>query len=104
VRGYVQTIRQECLDHFLILGERHLSHIVKEFVAHSNEERPHQAKGNVPLPDADEPEPRILSFPSGEVRCSERPGGLLKHYYRALPDAPVRGDHNAVTTGCHQLW
>lgn len=40
-------------------------------------------KGNVPLPDADQPEPRILEFPAGKVRCRQRLGGLLKHYYRA---------------------
>jgi putative transposase len=28
-------------------------------------------------------EPRVLPFPSGEVVCRERLGGLLKHYYRA---------------------
>jgi hypothetical protein len=48
-----------------------------------NLERPHQAKGNVPLPDADEDEPRILQFPSGKVKCRERLGGVLRHYYRA---------------------
>ena len=70
-------------DHFLILGERHLAHLVSSYVTHYNLERPHQSKGNVPLPDADESEPRILKFPSGEVRCRQRLGGLLKHYYRA---------------------
>ncbi len=45
-------------------------------------ERPHQAKGNVPLPDADKKTPPILKFPSGEVKCRERLGGLLKHYHR----------------------
>jgi putative transposase len=79
---WVQTLKQECLHHFVILGEKHLRHLVSEFVAHYNEERPHQAKGNVPLPEADEDEPRLLQFPSGEVRCRERLGGLLKHYYR----------------------
>lgn len=48
-----------------------------------NLERPHQALGNVPLPEADETEPRILQSPTGGVRCRERLGGLLKHYYRA---------------------
>jgi hypothetical protein len=44
-------------------------------------ERPHQGVGNVPLPYAAEDESRILPFPSGEVMCRERLGGLLKHYY-----------------------
>jgi hypothetical protein len=65
-----------------ILGEKHPARIVKEFVAPSNEERPHQAEGNVPLPDADQV-PVILKFPSREVKCRERLGGLLKHYHRA---------------------
>ncbi len=37
----------------------------------------------MPLPEADEPGPRVLKFPTGEVKCRERLGGLLKHYYRA---------------------
>ena len=31
----------------------------------------------------EEGEPRILPFPSEKVKCRERLGGLLKHYYRA---------------------
>ena len=83
MRGYVQTIRRECLDHFLILGERHLRHLVGEWEGHYLGERPHQGVGNVPLPDADADESRVLPLPAGEVRCRERLGGLLKHYYRA---------------------
>jgi putative transposase len=79
---WVQTLRTECLDHFLILGERHLGHIVREFVEHYHLERPHQSLGNVPPCEADGDEPRILKFPSGEVKCRERLGGLLKHYHR----------------------
>jgi putative transposase len=56
---------------------------LKEYLEHYNAERPHQAKGNVPLPEADADGPRVLPFPSGEVRCRERLGGLLKHYHRA---------------------
>jgi putative transposase len=66
-----------------ILGERHLRHVIGEYVAHHNNERPHQAKSNVPLPDADAEEPRVLPFSSGAVRCRERLGGLLRHYHRA---------------------
>lgn len=78
---WVESIRRECLDHFIILGEAHLRHIVAEYVAHYNEERPHQGMGNVPLSGAPAEEgsaPLSLS----EVCCKERLGGLLKHYYR----------------------
>jgi putative transposase len=79
---WVQSLRQECLSHFLVCGENHLAYLVHEYVAHYNLERPHQSLGNVPLPDADEDEPRILPFPSGKVKCRERLGGVLRHYYR----------------------
>jgi putative transposase len=82
---WVQSLRAECLDHFLVLGERHLHHLVMNYVEHYNFERPHQSRGNVPLPEAvadDAGEPRIVPFPSGAVKCRQRLGGLLKHYYR----------------------
>jgi hypothetical protein len=69
-----------------VLGGGHLRHIVGEFVEHYNAERPHQARGNVPLPEAqaaDAGEPAVVKFPEGEVRCRERLGGLLRHYHRA---------------------
>src|SRR5262249_39626905 len=39
---WIRTLRQECLDHFVICGERHPHHLVTNFVAHNLEERPHQ--------------------------------------------------------------
>jgi putative transposase len=55
VERFVQTLEQECLDHFVILGEKHLNHVVSEFLAHYHAERPHQGIENVhimakPLP------------------------------------------------------
>jgi putative transposase len=79
---WVQSIRTECLDHFLICGEKHLRHIVSLYCDHYNHERPHQGVGNVPLPNAGDDEPRILPFPGGEVGCHSRLGGLLRHYHR----------------------
>ena len=39
---FVKTVRTECLDHFVIFGERHLRHLVKEFMRHYLTERYHQ--------------------------------------------------------------
>jgi putative transposase len=73
---WVQSVRRECLDHFLVLGEDHLRYLLKEYEAHYNQERPHQGLGNLPLVTQSEP-------PSdGAIECSERLGGWLKHYYR----------------------
>ena len=72
-----RTIQQECLDQFVVLGERHLDHLVREFVEHYHTERPHQGVGNVPLS-----EPPIVN--TGRIVSSQRLGGLLKHYARRV--------------------
>jgi len=76
---FVLSIKSECLSKFIFFGEESLMTTVKEFMAHYHEERNHQGKDNVIL------------FPgkkfnaernSGDVKCQERLGGLLKYYYR----------------------
>jgi hypothetical protein len=42
---FVKTIKYECLNHFVIFGERHLRHLIKEFVEHYMTERFHQGIG-----------------------------------------------------------
>ena len=36
---WVQSIKQECLDHFIVSGDKHLRHIVCECVTYHNEDR-----------------------------------------------------------------
>ncbi len=70
------SVRRECLDHVLILNEKHLHRVVKEFVEFYNSARPHQGIGQAipeiarpkvqeaPLvTDADKVEASIVSFP-----------------------------------------
>ena len=42
---FVKTVREECLRHFVIFGERHLRYLLKEFLAHYHWERFHQGLG-----------------------------------------------------------
>ena len=84
VERFIQTMQQECLDHFIVFGERHMNHLVREMVAFYHESRPHQAKHSDLLvrvreaTNAEEPEVVRLS----DVRCKKRLGGVLTHYYR----------------------
>ena len=42
---FLGSVRRECLDHFLILSERHLHRVVKEYGEYFNHARPHQGIG-----------------------------------------------------------
>lgn len=73
---WVQSIKREALDHFIVFGENHLRHLVNEYLAHYNSERPHQGVGNLPLRELPQPPDE------GDIICFERLGGRLKHYER----------------------
>jgi putative transposase len=79
VERFVQSIKQECLDHFAICGPEHMDYLIREYVEYYHTERPHQGKGNVPLTGPPVPAPESAE---GEVVCRERLGGVLRHYYR----------------------
>jgi len=77
---WVQSLKRECLDHFIVFGEEHLRYLVSQYVAHYHQERPHQSLGNRPLSHTSDPP--VLPLEAGAVVCEERLGGLLKHYRR----------------------
>ena len=65
---FLGSVRRECLDHVLILGEAHLRRVLREYVAYFNTARPHQAIGQA-IPGHPGPAPpthstaRIVSIP-----------------------------------------
>jgi putative transposase len=73
----VRSIKEECLDRLIPLGERHLRRALADFVAHYHRERNHQGLGNELIEDARE-QPR-----TGSVRRRQRLGGVLNYYCRA---------------------
>ncbi len=78
---FVLSIKTECLDHFVVFGQKHLQYLIDQYLVFYNRERPHQGMENQPLSQT-ESQPAIIPFPNGEVVCDERLGGLLKHYHR----------------------
>jgi putative transposase len=39
---FLRSVRQECLDHLLILQEKQLQRVLNEYMAYFNRARPHQ--------------------------------------------------------------
>jgi putative transposase len=78
---FVQSVRGECLDHFVVFGETHLRHIMSEYLAYYHQFRPHQGLGNRPLGWTESAAAEV-DRPLGEIVCQEGLGGLLRHYQR----------------------
>jgi transposase InsO family protein len=74
---FVRSIKEEALNHMVMLGEAALSYAIHQYLTHYHTERNHQGLGNQLIA----PEPGIGSH-SSQVRCRERLGGLLRYYYR----------------------
>jgi len=81
----VGTIRRECLDFLIPLTERHLRGILKEWVAHYNQSRPHSSLGpGIPEPSGGIPAPYVSGY---GIPCGHRVVGIpilggLHHDYR----------------------
>jgi putative transposase len=73
---FVRSVKSECLERIVPLGEKHLHAAVRAFVDHYHKERPHQGLGNEFIA------PATTSRGPGSVQCRERLGGVLKFYYR----------------------
>jgi putative transposase len=79
VERFIQTLKVECLDKFVIVAERHLNHVNREFRLHYNRARPHEARGHLP-PGMETPPVTNESIQLNDIVYSSRLGGLLNHY------------------------
>ena len=80
---WIGSCRRECLDWMLVVNQRHLEAILREYCAHYNGERPHRSRSLRPPASRGDP----VSSPHGRVERSIRLGGLLSEYRRAAPAA-----------------
>lgn len=76
---FVRSIREECLDKFIVLGQTHLSKIARDYTNYFNAARPHQGIDNK-IPEKYN-QSNIIK-PLGKVVCNMILGGILKDYYR----------------------
>ena len=83
VERFIGSVRRECLDRLLIVGQHHLLHVLNVYVTHYNAHRPHRALG-LRAPDSVEtPLPSVQpALALANLKRRDLLGGLL-HEYRA---------------------
>ena len=80
---FVRTVRAECTDRMLIMGERHLRAILSEYTGHYNTGRSHQGDGmDLRAPD-DAPDVITFPVPPARIRRRTRLAGLINEYQQA---------------------
>ena len=77
---FIKSIRHECLDHFIVFGEAHLRHLVREYTAHYNAERYHQGVGGKLL--TEDAVAANDNSTSGIVKTRSRLAATLNFYHR----------------------
>jgi putative transposase len=86
---FLGSVRREYLDYVLILGEKHLHRVIKEYVRYYNTARPHQGIHQlVPAPSSAEVAGQVEALPSSAdigamVVSLSVLGGLYHDYPRA---------------------
>ena len=71
----IGSIRRECVDHFIVVGEAHLRQILKAYASYYNDIRTHRSL------DKDAPAFRPIQH-VGAIRSCALLGGLHHHYVR----------------------
>jgi len=76
---FVRTVRQDCLDHLLVISRRHLEALLTEYIRHYNEARPHRGL------QLAQPLPRPATSTTGDGTVVRRDvlGGIVHEYERA---------------------
>jgi transposase InsO family protein len=89
----IGSIRRECLDHVVVLSERHLRRLLADYLEHYHRWRCHRSLS------MDCPEPRPVQGPEdGHVVEVEEACGLYRHYERRAAWAAGGTDHRSPIT------
>lgn len=75
---FIQSLKRECLQKFILFGHRHLDHIVSEWVVYYNTRRSHMVRGNLP-PICELPE-EVTQFKRESIQVRSYVGGLVRSF------------------------
>jgi putative transposase len=76
---WVGTVRRECLDQLLIVGPQQLVRVLRRYVQHYNQHRPHRSLAHATPVPSDRAEARNASN-LGRLRRRDVLGGLIHEY------------------------
>lgn len=77
IERFFRSLKDECLNHCIPLGQAGLHHLVTQYLEHYHRERPHAGlHGAIIHPDP------LLANRSGAIARKDRLGGLLTMYHR----------------------
>src|SRR5215203_5199687 len=75
---FVRSIKDECLNRMIFIGQASLRRAVAEYMKHYHRERNHQGIANRLIYA-----PAVVAANDAEIRRRARLGGMLNFYYRA---------------------
>ena len=89
-KGFVRTVRSQCLDYLLVVNEAQLERILRSYAGHYNGHRPHQGLAQeIPTPERTVPSRAVpfsanrrrhLRHRSSRIHRRDRLGGLIHEY------------------------
>ena len=77
---FIETIKLECLNMFIIFGRWHLDHLVSEFVDYYNHQRSHMERDHLP-PVRKEPD-EVATLAMDQIEVQGYVDGLVKSFER----------------------
>ncbi len=84
VERFNRALREECLNHFIFFGERHLQRVLDEYVDFYNHARPSQGIGRIPHQRDGPANSNSGPTPLDQVAVRPILGGLHHDYHRAV--------------------
>jgi putative transposase len=78
VETFIASTKREVLNHFVCFSRDQLDHIIRIWIRHYSEERPHRGVGR----DNTILNVNFTPQTEGRIRCKSELGGILKSYYR----------------------
>ncbi|HCS54027.1 MAG TPA: hypothetical protein DIW81_20980 [Planctomycetaceae bacterium] len=79
---FIETIKLECLNNFIVFGKKHLDYLTDEFTSYYNKKRSHMERDHLP-PIRGEPD-EVATISIDQIEVKRYVGGLIKSFERKV--------------------